>query len=70
MRWSKLKKLIESQVTESLQGRVEFHSTCYYHKSTACCRGWITCEKKMIASFCNIAFFSKAWWVQQRRNTD
>lgn len=48
MRWSKVKKLVESSFAESLQGRVKVYST---HYQCSCGRGWITIDGKELVDF-------------------
>jgi len=48
MRWSKLKHLVEDRMADSLQRRIEVHST-RYHSGEG--RGWITVDKREVADF-------------------
>jgi len=53
MRWSKLKQLVEDRMADSLQRRVEVHSTRYYSGEG---RGWITVDKREVANFSTLGF--------------
>lgn len=53
MRWSKLKQLVEDRMADSLQHRVEVHSTRYYSGEG---RGWITVDKREVANFSTLGF--------------
>ena len=46
MRWSKLKKIVETSFAESVRGRVHIYSTRY---QCSCGRGWITVDGKELA---------------------
>jgi hypothetical protein len=48
MKWSKLKKTIESRFAPSVRGKVHLYSTQY---GCQCGRAWITYEGKQIANF-------------------
>ncbi len=55
MVWTKLKKIVEALMADSLQGRIEYHLARYgkgvsYFMS----RGWITFDKDEIANFSTI----------------
>ncbi len=52
MRWSKLKQLIEGRMADALAGRIEVHSTRYRHAHDGDGRGWITIDKREVASLC------------------
>jgi len=55
MIWSKLKKMAEAMLADSLRGRVDYHTTRYGDGSNNLLRrGWITFEGREIASFSNI----------------
>jgi len=43
MRWSKVKKLVESSFAESVKSRIQIYST---HYQCSCGRGWITLDGK------------------------
>ena len=58
MRWSKLKKLVESRICKGLQNRVNIYSTAY--GNCTCGHAWITLDKKIIANFCTRAFWNRA----------
>jgi hypothetical protein len=46
MRWSKLKKIVETSFAESARGRVRIYSTRY---QCSCGRGWITVDGEELA---------------------
>lgn len=49
MKWSKLKKEIESRFAVSVQGKIHLYSTRYGNSSLG--RGWITYQKDQIVNF-------------------
>jgi hypothetical protein len=51
MRWSKLKQLVEDRMADSLQHRVEVHSTRYHNRWQEDSRGWFTIDKREGANF-------------------
>jgi len=55
MRWSGLRKKLESNFASALGSRVSIHSTRY--GNCTCGRAWITLDKVTIANFCTRAFF-------------
>ncbi len=55
MKWSKLKNSIENFFADSVKGRVELRSTRYHKAHDHEGRGYITIDKKEIASFCSIS---------------
>lgn len=57
MRWSKLRKLVESRFAESLAGRLAIHSAAYGNCTCGHC--WITLDKEVIANFCTRAYFNR-----------
>ena len=59
MRWSKLKKLVESRFSPEFAGRLSVHSAAYGNCTCGHC--WITLDKKVIANFCTRAFFNTQW---------
>ncbi|MGI8691234.1 MAG: SF0329 family protein [Thermomicrobiales bacterium] len=58
MRWSKLKQLIEDRMADSLQRRVEVHTTRYRHAHDGEGRGWITVDKREVANMCEWRFWN------------
>ncbi len=58
MRWSKLKKIIESKICPSLHHRVAINSTAY--GNCTCGHAWLTLDKQIIANFCTRAFWNRA----------
>ncbi len=67
MKWSQLKKRIESQFAESVVGRVEVHSTRYHKAHDQMGRGWITFDKREVASMCSFVSERKVWMETQQR---
>jgi hypothetical protein len=68
MRWSKLKQLVEQRFADSLNGRVEVHSTRYYSGEG---RGWITVDKHEVADFSTLGFFAQAYQrAKEQAGTD
>jgi|SRR5918912_1846547 hypothetical protein len=51
MKWSKLKKEIESRFATSVQGKVHLYSTRYRRLDSTLGRGWITYQKEQIVNF-------------------
>ena len=60
MKWSKLKKLAEDLLADSLKKRIQYHVTQYARDSYTMSRGWITLDKKEIVNF------SMVEWLWQR----
>lgn len=56
MRWSKVRKRIESEFAPELQNRVCVHITREHFRSR-CGRGWITIDGKEIANFCDWSYY-------------
>jgi hypothetical protein len=56
MRWSGLKKRVESRFAGSVRGRVHLYSTRY---DCSCGRGWITVDGKDIANLCTLSSGAK-----------
>ncbi|MFC5529790.1 hypothetical protein [Cohnella yongneupensis] len=54
MKWSKLKKLLESRTCDSLKGRVSFNSTRYRGTHDEEGRAWITFDNEIIHDFCTV----------------
>ncbi len=60
MRWSKLKQLVEDRMADSLQRRVEVHSTWYRrlgHDHLG--RTWITIDKHEMANMCDLRYWNQ-----------
>ena len=66
MKWSKLKSLVESKMSPSLQKRVTIHSTAYGNCS--CGHAWLTFDKEIIANFCTRAFWNRVNGSYYRHN--
>jgi hypothetical protein len=63
MKWSKLKKIAETLLADSLKNRIKYHVTQYGPgDSYTMARGWITLDGKEIANF------SSAEWLMQHGN--
>lgn len=57
MRWSKLKQLVEDRMTDSLQRRVEVHSTRYHNDHwQEDSRGWLTIDTREVANFSSLSY--------------
>ncbi len=59
MRWSKLKQLVEDRMADSLQRRVEVHTTwyrCLGHDRLG--RTWITVDKQEVASMSDLPYWT------------
>lgn len=57
MRWSKLKQLVEDRMADSLQRRVEVHSTRYRNdRWQEDSRGWFTVNKREIANYSSLRY--------------
>lgn len=56
MIWTKLKKIAEALIADTLQGRVEYHLARYGKRgvSSFMRRGWITLDKDEIANFSTV----------------
>jgi hypothetical protein len=63
MKWSKLKKTLESLITPSLKGRVKFYSTRYRSAHDQIGRAWIAVDGKEIYDF------STPTWIQKYYGT-
>ncbi len=61
MKWSKLKKTIESYFADSVKGRVELRSTRYHKSHDQEGRGYITIDKEEVASFCSITAWNSEY---------
>lgn len=57
MRWSRLKKRLETNLCEDLVGRLRFHMTIYRATHPDEGRAWITLDGRVIFSACTL----KAW---------
>ncbi len=60
MRWSKLKQLVEDRMADSLQRRVEVHSTWYRrlgHDHLG--RTWITIDKHEVVNMCDLRYWNQ-----------
>jgi hypothetical protein len=66
MKWSKLKSLVESKFSTSLQRRVSINSTAY--GNCGCGHLWITIDKKVAANFCTRAFWNRVSGDYYREN--
>lgn len=62
MKWSKLKKTIEDNFSDKLEGRVSIYITRYTTGSYFMVRGWITIDKEEIANFSTPDNYSKFGW--------
>ncbi len=63
MRWSRLKKTAEGLLADSLKGRIQYWQTRYGPGlSTIMARGWITYDKKEIATFSTVQW----WWEYEK----
>ncbi|MCA1635362.1 MAG: hypothetical protein LC802_17165 [Acidobacteria bacterium] len=51
MKWSKLKKEVESRFAASVQGKVHLYSTRYRRPDSTLGRGWITYNKQQVVNF-------------------
>ncbi len=60
MKWSKLKKLTETLLADSLKKRIQYHVTQYAGDSYTMARGWITLDDNEIANFSTVE------WLWQR----
>ena len=61
MRWSKLKQLVEDRMADSLQRRVEVHTTWYRHSGhERAGRAWITVDKREIVNMCDFQYWNQA----------
>jgi hypothetical protein len=57
MRWSKLKQLVEDRMADSLQRRVEVHSTRYHNdRWQEDSRGWLTIDKCEVTNFSSLSY--------------
>ncbi|MEM1203732.1 MAG: hypothetical protein AAGN66_10930 [Acidobacteriota bacterium] len=59
MRWSRLKKTIESRFAESLGGRVEVRSTKYRYGHENIGRGILVVDGEEVANFCTFRFYNE-----------
>ncbi|MDQ6906448.1 MAG: hypothetical protein M3176_06430 [Chloroflexota bacterium] len=67
MRWSKLKQLVEDRMADSLQRRVEVHSTRYYSGQG---RGWITVNKREVADMSHLRAAMESARIANEVDTD
>lgn len=67
MRWSKLKQRVEDQMADSLQHRVEVHSTRYYPGQG---RGWITVDKREVADMSHLRAAMESARIANEIHTD
>jgi hypothetical protein len=61
MHWSQLKKRIEALFADTVQGRVELHTTRYHKAHDQMGRGWITIDKVQIINMCDYNFECRQW---------
>ncbi len=64
MQWTQLKKRIENGFARSVQGRVSVHAARYRHSHDSEGRGWITLDKREIASFATLGHWMAEWKLQ------
>ncbi|SNY90349.1 hypothetical protein SAMN04515647_0513 [Cohaesibacter sp. ES.047] len=57
MRWSKLKKLVESNFADPVASRVAIHSTRY--GGCTCGHAWFALDGEVVANFCTRAYFNR-----------
>ena len=62
MKWSQLKKRVEDNLAEDMQGRVAFFTTAYRKPDSTTGRGWITVDGKEIVNFSTM----DSGWVYSR----
>ena len=62
MRWSKLKKNIESNFAESVKGRINIFATRYTIASFFMVRAWITIDKIEVANFSTVDNYNRFEW--------
>ena len=60
MKWSKLKKLTETLLADSIKKRIQYHVTQYAGDSYTMARGSITLDDNEIANFSTVE------WLWQR----
>jgi hypothetical protein len=56
MRWSGVRKRVESRFADSVRGRVHLYSTRY---ECSCGRGWITVDGEEIANLCTFSSWTR-----------
>jgi hypothetical protein len=59
MRWSKLRKLVESRFADEVRGRVAINSAAYGRCS--CGHAWVTLDGEVIANFCTRAYLNQVY---------
>jgi hypothetical protein len=57
MRWSKLKKMVESNFANSVRMKISIHSAAY--GACTCGHAWLTLDGEVIANFCTRAFYNR-----------
>ncbi len=59
MKWSKVKKLAEDLLADSLRGRIRYHVTDYgpNHRGDTMSRGWITLDGTQVENFSNVQWY-------------
>ena len=65
MQWSRLKQLLENNLSPSLKGRVQLHSTRYRGTHDQEGRAWITVDKKDIFSMCTVKWMWKHYHLEK-----
>jgi hypothetical protein len=65
MQWSKLRQLLENNLSPSLKGRVQLHSTRYRGTHDEEGRAWITVDKKDIFSMCTVNWLWKHYHLEK-----
>ena len=56
MKWSRLKKLIEDRMADSVRDRVDLGSTAYRKAHDQTGRGWLLIDKREVLNMCTITF--------------
>ncbi|TSI11682.1 nonribosomal peptide synthetase [Lysinibacillus sp. BW-2-10] len=66
MKFSKLKKTVESFLCDSLKGRVELHAAVYRHAHDQPSRVWLTFDKKQLFSAEDLTFTIQHYTREQQ----
>ena len=59
MRWSKLRKLVESRFADEVRGRIAIKSAAY--GACSCGHAWVTLDGEVLANFCTRAYLNEVY---------